>query len=66
MGVIVLTLSVCVCYHSNGRTDRYTDLNVGQVEGYLAQGHRSKVKVTRSKNVYMGISMELLLDRGHR
>ncbi len=31
------------------------------MEGYLGQVRRSKVKVTRSKNVSMGISMECLL-----
>ncbi len=29
--------------------------HAGQVEGYLGQGHRSKVKVTRSQNVHFDI-----------
>ncbi len=33
-----------------------------QVEGYLGKGHRSKVKVTRSKNVLIDISMKWLLE----
>ena len=60
MGVIVLTLCVCVCvsvrlssspYRPNGQTYRIESLHGGQVEGYLGQGYRSKVKVMRSKIV---------------
>ncbi len=64
MGVIVLTASVCVSVcvsvrpsHSPGRTDGHTGLNFGMEVKWedikvklVGQGHRSKVKVMRSKN----------------
>ncbi len=58
---VVLTSSVCVCVrpsYAPGQTDGHTDLNFGlEVEWnniyvkFVGQGHRSKVMVTRSKNV---------------
>ena len=47
----------------NGQTNGLEFWYVGQVEGYLGQVRRSrsKVKVTGSKNVSMGISKECLL-----
>ena len=59
-GAIVLTSCVSVCLlplsRLNGQTYGPEFQHVGQVEGYLGQfevqGHRSKVKVTRSKNVF--------------
>ncbi len=56
-GVIVLTSYVCPSVSllplswPNGQMYRLEFWHGGQVEGYLVQGHRSKVKVTRSKNV---------------
>ncbi len=72
MGVIVLTLFVClcvcvsVCYLSHGRTYRHIDLNFGmkvkwkdiQVK-FIGQGHKSNVKVTTSKNVHLGRSIDI-------
>ena len=50
--------------HSPGQTDRYTDLKFGmEVKGkgiwvkIVGQGHRSKVKVKRSKNVQWDVSL---------
>ena len=47
--IVSLNLSIHRCF--NSRTDRCTDRlefwHGGQVEGYLGQGHGSKVKVTR-------------------
>ena len=58
------SLCVCVCYHSNGRTDRHTDFNFGMVVKwknievkFRGQGHRSKVNVMRSKNVGEVVSL---------
>ncbi len=69
-GVIVLTSSVCVSVcvlpfsQWNGQTYGPELQHIGQVEGYIGQVRRSrsKVKFPRSKNLYMGISMELLLE----
>ena len=61
LGVIVLTScvtsSVCVLVcvlplsQPKGQTWGPSVWHVGQVEKYLGQGHRSKVKVIMSKNV---------------
>ncbi len=62
MGVIVLTSSVCLSvslFQPNGQTYRLEFWHGGQVEGYLGQGkgHRSNVKVTRSKNMHWDIPL---------
>ena len=58
-GVIVLTSCVCVCVCASvslswvdGQTYGLEFWHGGQVEGYLGQVRRSKVKVTRSNNVH--------------
>ncbi len=66
MGVIVLASCVSVSVSlswPNGQTYRLEFWHVGQVEEYLGQvGHRSKVKVTRSKMflwLIMDVSMRM-------
>ncbi len=55
-----------VCYRSLGQTDRRTDLNFGMEvrwkdiyikSGVIGQGHRSKVKGMRSKNVHWDVPL---------
>ncbi len=63
----IVCVSVCLSVslsRPNGRTYRLEFQHGGQVEGYLGQVNRSKVKVTWSKDVLMDISMmECLLRR---
>ncbi len=54
---------MCECVTTNGQTYGLEFRHVGQVEGYVGQGHRSKVKVTRSKkNVSMDCLLEIIDD----
>ncbi len=68
-GVIVLTSCVCVCLLPlsclNGQTYKPEFRYVGQVEGYLGQVRRSrsKVKVTRSKNVLRYFSIMAFVEQ---
>ncbi len=41
----------------NGQTHRLYFWHEGYVEEYLGQIHRSKVKVRRSKNIHLGLSL---------
>ncbi len=57
-GAACVCLSVSVCEHSHGWTDWHTVTKFGTgidlddiLDNFVGQGHRSKVKVTRSKNV---------------
>ena len=61
---VCMCVCLSVCYHSHVRTDKHADLNFGMkvkwkdiYVQFIGQGHRSKVKVTRSKNVHKNASL---------
>ncbi len=70
-GVIVLhdIVRLCVCYHSTGRADRRTDLNVGQVgqvEEYLGQVQRSRLPGQKSvSDVFSAVLKTLAVIQHH-
>ena len=53
----IVCVSVSVCLSPLARPNRLEFWHEGQVEGYLGQGHRSKVKITRSKNVHWDVTL---------
>ena len=74
---VVVCLSVCVCLRSTGWTVGPKDLKFGArikdhhtLDNFEGQGHRSKVKVTKVKNVkipvFSKVSEKVVQGQGHK
>ncbi len=73
---VCVSVRPCVCFHSAGRTVGPTDLKFGTrikdhhiSDEFEGQGHRSKVKVTKVKNVKISVfslvSEKVVQGQGH-